>query len=98
LPLTPTSTVDRKESFDDMGIRRPVTWWRVQVLSGALPWSAASDAIRSWLRYDIHLEAVRIARLDGGIEERRAALEKLPASIRPLVEVELRRIWSVVRG
>ena len=76
---------------------RPVTWWRQQILSGALPWKAGSDAICSWLRYDIHLEAVRIAKIEH-IEERRAMLEKLPASIRPLVEVELKRVWGILRG
>jgi len=76
---------------------KPCTWWRQQILSGALPWEAGSDAVRSWLRYDIHLEAMRIA-AQPHIEERRAMLEKLPASIRPLVEVELRRVWAVVRG
>jgi hypothetical protein len=85
------------ESYDDMGVRRPVIWWREQILSGALPWSAGSAAIQSWLRKDIWDGAMEIAHLDGGIEERRAALSKLPASIRPLVEKDLVRIWEIER-
>lgn len=80
-----------------MGMFRPVTWWREKVLSGAVPWEEASPAVRSWLRKDIYDGALEIAGIEY-IEDRRAALGKLPVSIRPLVEAELKRIWAMGRS
>jgi len=90
-----SSTV-RRESYDDMGIRRPVTWWRQEVLSGRIPYSQASPSIQSWLRYDIHLGAIEILALPQ--HERKAALSRIPETVRPLVEAEVKRVWTMRRA
>lgn len=62
------------------------------MLSGKQNWDDAPASIQSWGRYYIHEAAVQIMRLDT-IEKRRTALGKLPDTIRPKVELEVRRLW-----
>lgn len=51
-------------------------------------------SIQSWASFYIYDAAMQIIRLPGK-ERRRAALEKVPANIRPLVEAEILRIWDL---
>jgi hypothetical protein len=82
------------EGHDSMGILRPVTWWREQVLSGAISMGEASPSVRSWLRHDIYQGAREICLIEN-IEERRNALQGIPALIRPYVEAEIKRLWPL---
>lgn len=81
---------------DATGLLRPVTWWRQQVLSGAIPYKDAPASIQSWLRYDVHLGAVEILALPQ--HERKAALSHIPETVRPLVEAEVKRVWAMKRA
>jgi hypothetical protein len=83
---------EHKESHDDMGIRRPVTWWREQVLSGRIPMTDAPAAVQSWLRHDIFLGAEEILAIPYK-PDRNAALARIPALVRPYVEAEVLRLW-----
>jgi len=73
---------------------RPVQWWLHQYLSGALPREQIPAAVLSWSQFFIYQGAREIVLMEAR-EERLAALEKIPASIRPLVEAEVRELWEV---
>ncbi len=77
-----------------MGIPRPVQWWLHQYLSGALPSDQIPAAVLSWSRFFIHQGAREIVLMESR-EERVAALERIPASIRLLVEAEVRELWGI---
>lgn len=51
-------------------------------------------SIQSWASFYIYDAAMQIIRLPVK-ERRRAALEKVPANIRPLVEAEIMRLWDL---
>lgn len=81
---------------DDLGVVRPVQWWMNLLLSGQIAMDDTPAAIQSWSRLFIHNGAISVMRLDNK-QERRDALDKIPASIRPYVEAELGRIWPMRR-
>jgi len=66
------------------------------ILNGDLCLIQAPAAIQSWSRYFIHQGALAVAVLDT-LDERRAALAAIPQTIRPYVEMELKRIWPMLR-
>ena len=64
------------------------------LLMGRTAWDDAPDAIRSWARLPIFEAAKTIlAAPDKGA--RRNMLGKIPAAIRPRVEVEIKRLWDL---
>ena len=72
--------------------------WRPSVklaalLAGKTAWADADEAIRSMARLPIHNAAVMI-RDEPSRPKRAAMLAKIPASIRPHVEVRVKEIWS----
>lgn len=73
-------------------IRTPQEWLTA-VLSGQIPMQNAPQAIQSWARFPIYQGAVEIVKMDT-VDERRAALEKIPPPIRPYVQAEVKRIWG----
>ena len=75
----------------------PPQWWLNQILSGQIRLEAAPASIQSWARFPIHQGAVEIVGMYG-LDERRAALAKIPPSVRPHVEAEIKRIWPMLRG
>lgn len=64
------------------------------VLDGTLAWDNASPAIRSWASFFIFDAAKQIV-LMADKEKRQTALGKIPGTIRPIVEAEVRRIWPI---
>lgn len=73
---------------------RPVTWWLNQYLTGALPADKIPPAVLSWSRFFIFEGAREIVLLDNKYE-RTAALAKIPAPLRPIIENEVKRIWPM---
>jgi len=64
------------------------------LLMGRVFWDDAPEAIRSWARLPIFEAAATIvAAPDKGA--RRNMLGKIPAAIRPRVEVEVKRLWGL---
>lgn len=64
------------------------------LLRGKLAWGDAPEAIRSWAALPIHQAAVQIvAELDKGA--RRNMLGRIPASVRPHVAEEVKRLWAL---
>ncbi len=61
-------------------------------LTGYGAWEDLSPALQSWSRFFFYQGAVEIIRMET-TQERREALEKLPANVRSHVEMEVRRIW-----
>ena len=53
----------------------------------------ASVAIKSWASLEIWKAAEQICAMPT-LEKRRTALEKIPATIRPMVKDDMRRIWK----
>lgn len=72
-------------------IKRP-SQWLAQVLSGQIKMENAPASIQSWARFEIYQGAREVVRM-GLVEDRRAAMAKIPPSIRPYVEAEVKRIW-----
>lgn len=66
------------------------------LLMGRVAWDDAPEAIRSWARFPIYQAAAQICALPSK-GERRNALGKIPAAIRPKVENEVRRIFPLKR-
>lgn len=64
------------------------------LLMGRTAWDEADDSIRSWASFHIY-EAARLIIGMPEIENRRTALGKIPAAIRPYVEAEIRRLWPI---
>jgi hypothetical protein len=66
------------------------------LLRGKLAWDDAPDAIRSWAALPIHQAAAQIvAAQDKGA--RRNMLGRIPASVRPHVAEEVKRLWALRR-
>lgn len=65
-----------------------------EVLSGRMAWGDASESVRSWARLPIYQAARQIMAMDGK-GPRRNALGRIPASIRPMVEAEVLRLWAL---
>lgn len=64
-----------------------------RVLDGSLSLSNAPKSIQSQVRLPIYDAAVEILKMPK--EKRRVALSRIPALIRPYVEDEVRRLWSM---
>ena len=64
------------------------------LLSGKVTWADAEPSIRSWATFHIFDAARKIIRMDGP-EKRRMALGKIPGTIRPFVETEIKRLWPM---
>lgn len=69
--------------------------WRPSVqlrdlLTGVTDWEDAHPAIRSWAMLTIHGAAKTI--LDAPKPKRRAMIDKLPPSLRPILEAEIIRL------
>jgi len=64
------------------------------LLSGKLAWGDASPAVESWARLHIYQGACSVLDLPTK-GERRNALGKIPASVRPHVEAEAMRIHKI---
>jgi len=62
------------------------------LLKGKVAWEDASPAIQSAAGFHIYKAATAILGMQSK-EERRAALEKIPPSIRPYVEADVHRRW-----
>lgn len=58
--------------------------------------ASPSPAIRSWAQFYVHEAAKQICGMDTK-EKRRIALGKIPDTIRPDVEAEIKRIWPLFR-
>jgi len=63
------------------------------VLAGEIPVGQAPRAVQSWAQFFIYQGAEEVLTFEN-VDERRAALGKLPALVRPLVEAEVRRLWE----
>jgi hypothetical protein len=66
------------------------------LLSGKMDWDAAPDAIKSWAQLPIHQAAVQILS-EPSKGTRRNMLGRIPATIRPHVEAEAKRLWGLRR-
>lgn len=67
------------------------------VLCGDLAMSDASEPIQSCARLGIYRQACAV--LDAGTrDERRAALARTPATLRPHIEAEARRVFELRRA
>ena len=62
------------------------------LLSGAVEPKDTPEAVLSWARLEIYKAAKTV--LAAPKPKRRAMLDKIPASIRPFVEREAKKIWS----
>ena len=60
------------------------------LLTGATAWHDAHPAIRSWAMLTIHGAAVTI--LAAPKPRRRAMIDKLPVTLRPILEAEIIRL------
>lgn len=65
-----------------------------ELLSGHIAWDKAAPAIRSWAAFFIHDAARQLVKMPDK-EKRRMALGKIPGTIRPHVELEVKRIWPI---
>jgi len=72
---------------------RPQEWLN-RLLSGQIEMHETPKAIQSWARFSIFEGAEAILRMET-IEDRRAALKKIPDKIRPYVESEIKRLWDM---
>ena len=62
------------------------------LLKGKVAWDDANPAIQSAAGFHIYKAATAILSMQSK-EERRAALKKIPSSIRPYVEADVHRRW-----
>lgn len=63
------------------------------LLNGQTGWNNAPDAIRSWARFFIYRVAVSV--LEMPKEKRRAAIDRTPPSIQPILEAEIKRLYAL---
>ena len=64
------------------------------LLTGKVAWDEAQPAIRSWASFHIYDAAKQIVLMPEKTR-RLVALERIPESIRPHVEQEVKRIWPM---
>lgn len=84
-----------KDPIEVHGVR-PVTWWLDHLLSGRMSMDEVPPAVASWSSLFVHQGALEVVLMDTK-EERAAALNKVPAPVRPYVEEEIRRLWPMRR-
>lgn len=65
----------------------------VSVLAGKKPYEDAPPAIQSSCMLHIYEGACAILEME--MTKRKAALERIPTSLRPLVEEEVKRLWRL---
>ena len=65
-----------------------------RVLDGRLNLDDAPADVQSWARLPIHQAAMDIIAIQG-LERRRAALAKIPDTVRDAVKKEIRKQWSI---
>ena len=65
-----------------------------ELLNGHIAWDKAAPAIRSWAAFFIFDAARQLVKMPDK-EKRRIALGKIPGTIRPHVEKEVKRIWPI---
>ncbi len=80
---------------DEYGYVRPVWWWIPRVLKGELPLEEAPYSIQSVAKLYIYQGAEEVLTLP--THERRAALDKVPASLRGVMGEEVKRLWKARR-
>lgn len=68
--------------------------WLGEILAGRIDLADTPEAIRSWALLPIYQHALDIVRMDAK-EQRRKALDKLPALFRVYVEDEVKRLWPM---
>lgn len=68
----------------------------LDLLEGRVEPKDADPRILNWAEFHIHKGAQEILSLPTR-EERRMALEKVPATVRPYVEREVKRLWELRR-
>jgi hypothetical protein len=66
------------------------------LLSGRVSYEDADPRILNWAEFHIHKGACEILSLPTRAD-RAKALEKVPATVRPYVEREVRRVWEIRR-
>lgn len=76
-----------------MTVQKPSEQLR-DLLMGKVPWDDAPASIRSWARFEIYNGAKAVAAL-ASPGERRNMLGVIPASIRPHVEAEAKRLYAL---
>ncbi len=67
------------------------------ILIGQSPWEDAPEAIQSWARLYVYQAAADIVAMET-VEERRGSIAKLPDFVRHRIEVEIKRIWPLLRN
>lgn len=63
-----------------------------ELLSGKVSWPDAPEAVRSWAQLFIYQGAVQVLAIEGK-GNRRNALGRIPAAVRPFIEAEALRLW-----
>ena len=64
-----------------------------EVLEGRVRLEDADPSVQSWARLPIHQAAVDIMQIRGR-KARRAALERIPETIRPHVRARVEELWQ----
>lgn len=79
---------------------KPIRGWLREVMMGVCNLADVPEGIREMVASMMQLPVYRLACsvLDAGtIHSRRAALERIPAEVRPLVEEEARKLFAARR-
>lgn len=66
------------------------------LMEGRVTWDDAAPSIQSWARFPIYSAARGI--LKRPKEERRAAIDRAPETIRPILESEIKRLWKMQKS
>lgn len=74
-------------------VKRPSEALR-EVLTGKVAMADADPGIQSWAQFTIYQGAKEVLALPTK-GERRNALGRIPATVRPYVEAEIKRLWAL---
>jgi hypothetical protein len=67
------------------------------LLRGRVSWYDTSQGVQSWARLAFHDAACQVL-AEPEIGRRRNMLGRVPPSVRPMVEAEVKRLWGLRRG
>lgn len=66
------------------------------LMEGRVIWDDAPKSIRSWAMFPIYSAANGILKMPK--EKRRAAIDRAPVTVRPILEDQIKRLWKMQKS
>lgn len=75
---------------------KPPSEQLADLMEGRVKWDDAPESIRSWAMFPIYSAANGILKMPK--ENRRAAIDRAPITVRPILEDQIKRLWKMKKS